>query len=84
MLIRVGLTLFGLLAFSTPALAYIGPGMGAGAIGVIVGLVGSIFLALFSIFYYPLKRRLKKSEPEDGEEEEVLVKAEAEEESLPR
>jgi hypothetical protein len=78
---RIGWVLVGLLTFSMPALAYIGPGMGAGAIGVIVGLVGSIFLALFSIFYYPLKRRLKKSEPEEEDEAEVLVKAETEDES---
>lgn len=54
------------LVFCAPAFGYIGPGMGAGAIGVVVGIVGSIFLALFSIFYYPIKRRYKKwrGEPE--------------------
>ena len=45
----------------TPALtiAYIGPGMGAGLIATILGIVGSFFLALFGILYYSIKRYLK-------------------------
>lgn len=41
-------------------MAYIGPGVGAGALAAVVGVVGSIFLALFAILYYPVKRMLKK------------------------
>lgn len=49
------------LALSTqPAWAYIGPGMGAGAISVIVGVVASIFLAIFAIVWYPVKRAFKR------------------------
>lgn len=40
--------------------AYMGPGLGAGAIGAILGVIGSIFLALFAVLYYPIKRALKK------------------------
>ena len=40
--------------------AYIGPGLGAGTIGVILGIIGSVFIALFAIIWYPLKRILKK------------------------
>lgn len=40
--------------------AYIGPGLGAGTIGVILGVVGSVFLALFAVVWYPLKRLIKK------------------------
>jgi hypothetical protein len=43
-----------------PANAYVGPGLGAGAIGVALGIIGSIFLALFALIYYPIKRALKK------------------------
>lgn len=43
------------------AQAYVGPGLGAGAIAVVLGLVGSLFLAVFAIFWYPLKRLFKKS-----------------------
>ena len=51
-----------LLATLTPgaALAYIGPGVGAGALAAVMGVVGSIFLAIVGILYYPIKRMLKR------------------------
>jgi len=45
-----------LILGSQQALAYIGPGMGAGTLGVLLGLIGSVFLALFAFFWYPIKR----------------------------
>jgi preprotein translocase subunit SecF len=51
------------------AMAYVGPGLGAGTIGVILGIVGSLFIALFAIIWYPLKRLFKKkkeSKHQDG------------------
>jgi hypothetical protein len=42
------------------AFAYIGPGMGAGALAAILGVIGSVFVGLFAILYYPIKRRMKK------------------------
>jgi len=39
---------------------YIGPGMSGGLIATIIGIIGSIFLAIFGILYYPIKRYLKK------------------------
>jgi hypothetical protein len=44
----------------TYAMAYVGPGLGAGTISVVLGVLGSIFIALFAIIWYPLKRFLKK------------------------
>ena len=59
--------LLGLTA--VPALAYVGPGLGAGTLGVILGLVGSLLLALVAFFWYPLKRAvLGKSADKDAEE----------------
>ena len=49
-----------LLGLQTSAQAYIGPGLGAGVIGVILGLLASIGLALVALFWYPLKRLWKK------------------------
>ena len=43
-----------------PAFAYIGPGLGLGALGAIIGVVFSIFLAVFAIFWYPIKRLIAK------------------------
>jgi hypothetical protein len=43
-----------------PACAYVGPGLGLGALGAILGILLSIFLAIFGIFWYPIKRLIKK------------------------
>ena len=40
--------------------AYVGPGMGAGFIAIILGLVSSIFIFFFGVIYYPIKRFIKK------------------------
>ena len=58
MLICLFAMLFGLAA--SPAMAYIGPGAGAGTIAVVLGIVGSVGLALFAIVWYPVKRMLSK------------------------
>lgn len=47
-----------LLMLPSQASAYLGPGLGAGTLGVILGLLGSIILALFAFFWYPIKRML--------------------------
>jgi hypothetical protein len=41
--------------------AYVGPGLGLGAIGAFVGLIVSVFLAIVGIIWYPLKRILRKN-----------------------
>lgn len=55
------------LAFATAVLltggqafAYIGPGLGLGFIGVLVGVAAAVVLTLFGIVYYPLKRLFGK------------------------
>ena len=42
------------------AWSYIGPGMGAGAIAVFLGVIGAVFIGLFAVLYYPIKRMVKK------------------------
>jgi ABC-type multidrug transport system permease subunit len=49
-----------LLIASFPASAYIGPGMGGGAIAVVFGILAAIFMAIFGFIYYPVKRWLKR------------------------
>ncbi len=48
----------GLLAalLATPANAYIGPGVGAGTIAVVFGVIASIILAFVAVLWYPFKR----------------------------
>lgn len=48
------------------AQAYIGPGIGAGTIGVVLGVIGSVFVALFANLWYPLKRLLKRRKAARG------------------
>ena len=51
--------------------AYVGPGLGLGAVGAIVGVIFSVILAIIGIFWYPLKRLFgkgrKKSQKNNGE-----------------
>jgi hypothetical protein len=42
------------------AQAYTGPGLGLGAVGVALGLVGSILLAILSVVWYPVKRLVRR------------------------
>jgi hypothetical protein len=44
---------------SRSAQAYIGPGVGAGVVATVLGVVSSIFLFLVGIVYYPIKRAVK-------------------------
>jgi len=55
-----------LLAATSPAQAYIGPGMGGGAIAVVFGILAAIFMAIFGFIYYPVKRWLKKRKTENS------------------
>jgi hypothetical protein len=53
-----------LLTVSMPVSAYIGPGMGGGAIAVVFGILAAIFMAIFGFIYYPVKRWLKRRKAE--------------------
>ena len=52
------LSLF-LILIPLPLYAYIGPGMSGGIIAIVIGFFAAIFLALWGILYYPIKRALK-------------------------
>lgn len=45
-----------LLILPSNAHAYLGPGMGIGAIIAVLGVILSIILVLFGIIYYPVKK----------------------------
>ena len=52
------------------AQAYVGPGLGLGAIGAFIGIVTAVFLAIVGVFWFPLKKllyrlKLLKPKPED-------------------
>ncbi len=54
--------------------AYIGPGMGGGVIAITLGFIGAIFLALFGILYYPIKRAFKKRGDKEKESKKLINK----------
>ena len=59
-----------LMLFASSAHAYVGPGLGLGVIGAIFGAVLTVLLAIFGVFWYPIKRMLKKkknAEPKNHE-----------------
>lgn len=58
-----------MVSYPAESYAYIGPGLGAGTIGVIIGILVSILLALFAIFWYPIKRLFKKNKKSDIDNE---------------
>ena len=58
-----------ILISSTPVSAYIGPGMAGGVIAAVLGVIASIFLALFGIVYYPIKRAIKNLKSKKDAEE---------------
>jgi hypothetical protein len=55
-----------LLMPAMPAAAYIGPGVGAGVIATVLGILTAIALAVFAVVWYPLKRLLKKNAHSSG------------------
>ena len=44
--------------FTTPAHAYIGPGMAGGVFAAILGFFGAICLLVIGVVYFPIKRFL--------------------------
>lgn len=56
----IKLVLFFLILLQSTAQAYIGPGMGVGAILGIIAVLLVILLTFVAIIYYPIKNYLKK------------------------
>ena len=42
------------------AQAYVGPGVGAGTIAIVLGILSTIFMAFVGIIWYPIKRLMKR------------------------
>jgi predicted membrane protein len=58
------LIIISFIIISTPSHAYLGPGMSGGVIAAVIGFIAAIFLGIFGIIYYPIKRALKKRKKE--------------------
>lgn len=62
-----------LLLLATPGLAhaYMGPGLGMGFLGAVFGVIGSIFLGIAAIVWYPIKRLLRRMKRRREESEDT-------------
>ncbi|MDO8207694.1 MAG: hypothetical protein Q7T38_07740 [Gallionella sp.] len=49
-----------LLSYTPIASAYIGPGLGAGAITVVLGIASGLLMLLVGVVWYPLKRLIRR------------------------
>ncbi|MCE6951308.1 hypothetical protein [Cereibacter sphaeroides] len=58
---RLAMTAAALLTASVlPAHAYIGPGVGAGTVAVVLGILASVVMAFLALLWYPVKRVVRK------------------------
>ena len=53
---------------TTSSFAYLGPGIGGGAIAAAIGIIVAIFAALFGLIWFPIKRLLKKSKDKKNQQ----------------
>jgi len=51
--------------FSSPAYAYIGPGLGAGALATVLGVLLAVLMLIVGIVWYPLKRLIRSLKPKE-------------------
>ena len=66
----LSLIIFCLMSFSSSA--YLGPGIGTGAIVATLGIIIAIFATLFGLIWFPIKKLLKKrKEKKDQQENKV-------------
>ena len=56
----ISIIIIAYLIISSHALAYIGPGLGVGAITITIGFLLSIIILIFSLIYFPIKIIIKK------------------------
>jgi len=59
------------LLLADPAQAYIGPGLGLGAIGAFFGALLAGLLAILGFFWYPIKRMLRRRKQQKEAQQET-------------
>jgi len=61
--VAVCLSAIWLLAYAPVASAYIGPGLGAGAVTVVLGIISGLLMLVVGILWYPLKKLIRRFRP---------------------
>lgn len=62
------LSLLILTFIANSAQAYVGPGMGLGVIAVLLGAIATVLLAVFGVFWYPIKKMIKRKKKADTQD----------------
>tara|TARA_B100000941_G_C28071355_1_gene334129 strand:- start:290 stop:508 length:219 start_codon:yes stop_codon:yes gene_type:complete len=57
---KLSLFIFLFTIYNNISYAYLGPGIGGGAIVATLGIIVAIFAVLFGLIWFPIKRILKK------------------------
>ena len=70
-MVRLYLLILFFCSFSTAAFAYLGPGMGGGLIAATLGIIFAIFVGLFGLIWFPIKRLLKKRKKKEKPQEKI-------------
>lgn len=63
------------ILFPSTAFAYVGPGLGVGAVAAILGVLMSAGLGVFAVIYYPVKRAIRRwrgRDPESSDHDDPL------------
>ena len=50
---------FAVTGYSSLAFAYIGPGLGAGAIATVLGILTGLLMLIVGVVWYPIKRLIR-------------------------
>jgi len=62
-----------LLAISPAAVAYIGPGAGISVLGSLLGILGTIVVAIGAILFWPVRKFLKRKKQAKAAAAEEIV-----------
>lgn len=58
-----------LLAYPPLAAAYIGPGLGLGAVSVVLGIVAGLLMLVVGVVWYPIKKLINRFKAKKDSEE---------------
>ncbi len=72
-----GLSILLALGLSAPALAYVGPGAGLGAIGAALGLVAAVVMAVGAILFWPIRRLIRRRRKKPALKADATASSEA-------
>lgn len=73
----LGLSILLALGLSAPALAYVGPGAGLGAIGAALGLIAAVVMALGAIIFWPIRRLMRRRRKNSALKADATASSEA-------